>query len=292
VAHVDRTQIVANIRRREPSFLCKEEWCTVPYEVEGKDYRHEILDVMVNIPRIQSEHDDLKANIVPDFGNSERRQAYFDLCASTRDGLEDWLKRLRTQFDVDRITLIEEGIPDNFPLANIMLAHSMTLYWASMILVNIAWLQGLRESAVTQNALGIDNEDWLRVPNFEITRYIMYIAKSIPFFFQPDAGSICPQTFSFSLGVALNIAAYTNAQQVPEYRRLLKAFSKGPMGAMIQKFLTSLQLLSAPNVGTAVDDEDDDNETTKVSYDKIRMNSEKYHDEGAFVQRPLNEAGS
>jgi hypothetical protein len=250
----------------------------VPFEIAGKDYRHEILDVMTSIPQIQHQYDNLKSTIIPRYATEERKLAYFKLCKRTRKRLEDWLKRLESKFDVDRISLIKEGIPDNFPLANIMLAHAMTLYWAAMILVNISSLHGLRDFPVANHAL--ENDDGC-MPNLEIMPFILYIAKSIPFFFQPDAGSICPQTFSFPLGVALNIAAYTNAQLAPEYSRLLKAFSKGPMGAMIQKFLTSLQLLADPEAAESSRDEE-----PEVTYDKIRHNSELYHEQGKFIQRP------
>lgn len=256
----------------------------------GKDYRHEILDVMTNLPKIQYELDNIKAKIIPGYDTPERRVQYFNLCQTTRTGLENWLDRLRTKFDVDRINLIEEGIPDNFPLSNIMLASVMTLYWASMILVNIHTLHGLRDFPIPSYHLDHDDGTWGRVPNLEVMPYILYIAKSIPFFFQPDAGSICPQTFSFPLGVALNIASYTNASQVPEYRRLLKAFSKGPIGLQIQKFLTSLQLLSDPEAKAPEDEEDEaaaEERVMNTKYADIRRNAQKHHDEGMFIQRPL-----
>jgi hypothetical protein len=175
---------------------------------------------MSNIPRIQYEQENLKSAIIPGFDTPERRQAYFDLCKTTREDLGKWLERLRTKFDIDRVALIEEGIPDNFPLSNIVLAHAMTLYWASMILVNISILHGLRDFPLPNHVLENDDGNWGRVPTLEVMPYILRIAKSIPFFFQPDAGSICPQSFSFPLGVALNIASYTNEQDVPEYRRI------------------------------------------------------------------------
>ena len=191
----------------------------------------------------------------------------------------------------DRIMLIEEGIPENFPLSNIMLASCMTLYWASMILVNIQELHGLRDFPVAGHYLSDDDGTWGRVPNLEVMPYILYIAKSIPYFFQPEAGSICPQTFSFPLGCALNIASYTNASQVPEYRRLLKAFSKGPIGLQIQKFLTSLQVLSDPEAMAPQDESSSDEPMAATTYQDMRRNAMKYHEEGAFIQRPSAENG-
>ena len=184
--------------------------------------------------------------------------------------------------------LIEEGIPENFPLSNIMLASCMTLYWASMILVNIQELHGLRDFPVLDHFLSPDDGTWGRVPNLEVMPYILYIAKSVPYFFQPEAGSICPQTFSFPLGCALNIASYTNASQVPEYRRLLKAFSKGPIGLQIQKFLTSLQVLSDPEA-MAPEDESSSDEMPRAIYESGRNSTMRYPDEEAFGPTPLVE---
>jgi hypothetical protein len=260
--------------------------------VAGKDYRHEILDVMTNIPKIQNEQDKLRSGIIPGYDTLERRIAFFDLCQDTRSGLENWLDKLRTKFDVDRITLIEEGIPENFPLSNVMLAHVMTLYWASMILVNIQELHGLRDFPVPSHYLAHDSGSWGRVPNLEVMPYILYIAKSIPYFFQPDAGSICPQSFSFPLGCALNIASYTNASQIPEYRRLLKAFSKGPIGLQIQKFLTSLQVLADPEARAPEDDSESEEAHLQAKYEDIRRNATNFHEEGLLIQRPLAHDGS
>jgi hypothetical protein len=117
--------------------------------------------------------------------------------------------------------------------------------------------------------------------------YILYIAKSIPYFFQPDAGSICPQTFSFPLGCALNIASYTNASQVPEYRRLLKAFTKGPIGVQIRKFLTSLEVLADPEARAPEDENDTEEPRAKTTYADIERDTVEYQEEGAFTQRPL-----
>ena len=155
-----------------------------------------------------------------------------------------------------------------------------------MILVNNQELQGLRGFPVHDHFLSHDDGTWGRIPNYEVMPYILYIAKSIPYFFQPEAGSICPQTFSFPLGCALNIASYTNASQVPEYRRLLKAFSKGPFGLQIQKFLTSLQVLSDPEAMAPEDESSADEVMSQTTYEDVRNNAMRYHNEGAFVQRP------
>jgi hypothetical protein len=248
---------------------------------------------MTNIPKIQSEQDRLKSGIIPCYDTPERRKAFFELCQATRTGLASWLDNLRSKFDVDRITLIEEGIPENFPLSNVMLAHVMTLYWASMILVNIQELHGLRDFPVPSHYLpNDDGSNWGYVPNLEVMPYILYIAKSIPYFFQPDAGSICPQSFSFPLGCALNIASYTNASQIPEYRRLLKAFSKGPIGLQIQKFLTSLQVLSDPEARAPEDDSESEEALLQAKYEDIRRNATKFHEEGMLIQRPLAQDGA
>jgi hypothetical protein len=66
--------------------LCDEEWCTIPFQAAGKDFRHELLDVMTNIPKIQYEMDSIKTAIIPELDTPERRLAFFELCQTTRTG--------------------------------------------------------------------------------------------------------------------------------------------------------------------------------------------------------------
>ncbi|KIW00994.1 uncharacterized protein PV09_07513 [Verruconis gallopava] len=235
--------IAASIRRRVPTFLSSEEWCTIPFKIEGKDVRHELLDIMAEIPRLQTDLSCLGKISESAQGAVDRRASFFLLCRSIRRRLGEWLGHVRAKYDVDRVALIEEGIPENFPLSNITLAHTMSLYWTSMLLVNFQEFLGLRDVPVPTRS--IPSKDYFdNAVTLEILPYILYIAKSVPYFFQPEAGSLSPQLFSFPLGVAVSVAADTNAHFVPEYRRLLKAFSKGVAGEQIRKFLTSLQLLA------------------------------------------------
>lgn len=225
---------------------------------------------MTLLPHAQFEHDELAATLMGKSDLSERHRNYFHLCGKIRTDLEAWMANLKLTFDIDRIGLLDDGIPENFPLSNIMLAHVMTLYWASLLLLNMLILQGFSKFRVANNPL--EAEDF---SSFEITPLIMNIAKSIPFFFQPDAGSICPQTFSFPLGVALNIASHTNVKDVPEYHRLLRAFSKGPMGDMIRKFLVSLKLVADPGL---THDGGGGDESGAATYEEMKDIAHMYHE--------------
>ena len=234
---------------------------------------------MVHIPTALADFDRMEATKFTNSDTQERRRSFLETCKTLTDDLKSWLTITRARFDADRIGLIEGGIPDDFPLSNIMLAHVITLYWACSLVVKTTTLQALRDFPVDDNPFG--KEDATKL---DIQPFIMNIAKSIPYFLQPEAGRISAQTFSFPLGVAFATAQYTNANQTPEYRRLLRAFSKGRTGDMIRHFLTSLLLY-----GDANDTQAYELEQPALPYSEACKRAENWYEDGSLVQKlPLH----
>jgi hypothetical protein len=228
----------------------------IPWQNRAKDLRQELFDVMIQLPVILQQFDKARAIHGNPPGMDTIRFEFFRACKEFDDATQAWVEKLRAQVGPEYLERVSNGIPESFDLKDVVFAQTMALYWTSCaIFYGTVRLAFMHFQVTPPSAGNCSTED-----RFDPRPYASNIARSVKYFFQPDAGTVSAQSFSFPMGMALQYFSYANAEATDEYKLLTQGFGQGPNGAMIRGFLLSIQKTSSDRSNAASQTHEDRDE--------------------------------
>jgi hypothetical protein len=243
----------------------------IPFSGKTKDLRQELFDVMAKLPDILFQFDEAKAFRGNPSEQDALRFQFFQACKEFDNAIQAWLVIMRVHAKPELIEQVSSGIPESFDFENLAFAQTMTLYWTMCCVFYGTVHFAFAHFQVSRPAYGHE-------PRFEASQYAANIARSVKFFFSPDAGVGSAHTFSFPMGMALNYLSSVNAEETPEYRLITAAFSQGLSGYLVMKFLLSLQKDDKAQVGEEDDGDDGEVIVKKTKYSCVRQKAREWYD--------------
>ncbi|KAE9980094.1 hypothetical protein EG328_000459 [Venturia inaequalis] len=229
-----QSMIVA-MRKREPCPFDSPEWLTLPWLHRIKDVKDKLIDLMVQVPGLISEFDDIALQRHPAQDNPESRRNFFLKARFLQNAIEAWDVMLMKSTDPELLQATEDGIPDTFYIDNMFLAHTRVLHWTMLLrfyeLITIA----CNEIPVKDAAVTLDDTMF----EFNPVPYALKIARSVGYFYQEDGGVVLAQSVSFSVGSTALYFSKGNLRDSVEAKALWDGLRTGKTGKMVSKFLIS-----------------------------------------------------
>ncbi|QDS67857.1 hypothetical protein FKW77_007624 [Venturia effusa] len=229
-----QSMIVA-MRKREPCPFDSPEWLTLPWLHRTKDVKDQLIDLMIRVPGLISEFDDITMQRPPIKDTPESRRNFFRRARLLQDALETWTVMLKESTDPELLRATEDGIPHSFDLDNMFLAHTRVLHWTLLLrfyeLITIA----CNKIPVEGAAVTIDDTMF----EFNPVPYALKIAKSVGYFYQEGGGLVLAQSVSFSLGSTTLYFSRGNLRDSVEARAIWDSLKAGKTGKMVRQFLIS-----------------------------------------------------
>lgn len=180
-----------------------------------------------------SEFDDIKLGRTADC--PEIRRKFYIRARLLQDDIDGWNMRLKDSMSPEMLQDTEDGIPENFDINNMFLAHTRVLYWTMLLrfyeLITIA----CNEIPVSDAAITLDDTMF----DFNPVQYAFKIAKSIKYFFQEGGGVVLAQSVSFSIGSTSLYFSKGNLRDSAEAQALWNGLRTGKIGKMVSQFLDS-----------------------------------------------------
>jgi hypothetical protein len=228
--------MIVAMRRREPCVFASPEWMTLPWMNRSKDIKDEIIDLMVQLPGMMGEFDDIKAANGTAFDSPQHRRNFFLKSKLFQADVDRWLVRLEST-SPDLLQETEDGIPETFDINHMFFAHTRVLYWTTLLrfydLVTIA----CNDIPVSNSAITIEETMY----DFNPVQYAFKIAKSVKYFFQEGGGMLLAQSVSFCLGSANLYFSTGNLRDSVEARTITDGLKTGKTGKMVSQFLVSVK---------------------------------------------------
>jgi hypothetical protein len=121
-SRADFPQMIIATRKREPCIFASPEWMTLPCINRAKDIKDEIIDLMVQLPGLMSEFDDIKVASGTTLDSSQRRRIFFQRSKLFQTAVDGWLARFTKSARPDLLAETDHGIPETSDI-NQMLLH-------------------------------------------------------------------------------------------------------------------------------------------------------------------------
>jgi hypothetical protein len=228
-------QMIVAMRKREPCPFARPEWLTLPWMYRPKDVKDELIDLMVQVPGLISEFDDIKQAKRTVQNSPESRRRFFSRAKLFQEDVDRWNKRLKESTSPYLLEETEDGIPETFDINQMFLAHTRVLYWTTLLrfydLITIA----CNDIPVSDSAITLEDTMF----DFNPVQYAFKIAKSIKYFFQEGGGVVLAQSVSFCLGTATLYFSKGNLRDSVEARTIWDGLKRGKTGQMVSQFLVS-----------------------------------------------------
>ena len=213
--------IIHGLTTRKSSFLRKPEWLTVPWLENDKDLRHQLLDLMVDLPYLTERFDALPR--VP--SSPDGHLAVLQICSDLDTRFQRWYAHAQAVAPPNGLYWTKPASPshnemlnDNpFPMEidfpDNVHAQTMMLYWSGTVLLFATlhpicrtlrqmYPSGLLPENVAK-PLNQSTLDPFNLPRRTMVRpYASNIASSIEYFLQPDMRALGTNMMSFPVGVA------------------------------------------------------------------------------------------
>lgn len=227
--------MIVAMRKREPCPFDSPEWLTLPWLHRTKDLKDKLIDLMVQVPGLISEFDDITLQRHPIQDSPESRRHFFARARLLQDAIEAWNVMLMESTDPELLRATEDGIPETFDLDNMFLAHARVLHWTMLLrfyeLITIA----CNEIPVADAAVTLDDTMF----EFNPVSYALRIAKSVGYFYQEGGGVVLAQSVSFSLGSTTLYFSRGNLRDSVEAKAIWDGLKCGKTGKMVSQFLIS-----------------------------------------------------
>jgi len=204
------------ITTRRSNFLKDAEWLTVPWLENDKDIRHQLIDVMLEIPVLTERFDALPR--VPQ--SPAGYLALLDLCADLERRFTQWYQHAESQAPPTGLywskpappshnsNLSHNPFPTEFEFPNHLHAQTMLLYWAGLLLTYgtlqriCRTLRQLYPSGLPPDVTPSSFDFFNLPPHTDVRPYAANIASSVEYFMQSDMRALGTNLMSFPVGVA------------------------------------------------------------------------------------------
>lgn len=225
--------MIIAMRKREHCPFASTEWLTLPWLHRSKDVKDELIDLMVQVPGLISDFDDITLGRIVD--SPESRRNFFSRARLLQDSIDSWNVILQESTSPELMRETEDGIPETFDIDYMFLAHTRVLYWTMLLrfydLITIA----CNEIPVADAAITIEDTMF----DFNPVQYAFKIAKSLKYFFQEGGGLVLAQSVSFCLGSTTLYFSRGNLRDSAEARALWDGLKVGKIGQLVSQFLVS-----------------------------------------------------
>lgn len=244
--------VIAAIIRRKPDFFTSDSWRSVPWQAVPRNLWDELVDSMLEIPRLLQSIDQVSETLVAPKADIESRILEIVAeCVVLGNGLRDWEgKALRLaneqqsleQANAERPKTLREVCKNH----GYGFFHVSMLYWtASLLVYSNAWLL-YRRVTKASDLLSISTAD-LRLPAWmNPETAAANIANCAAHYYRPEAGYWGPQSASFCAGAALHYYALTKQQDTPEFAKITVLFRTNALGKATGDFLRSIAADAVP----------------------------------------------
>jgi hypothetical protein len=210
-------------RRRQ--ILSQQEWKAVPWLEVPKTPKDELIDIMVELPGLLEDVDDMR-QLAPGARKSGSREALVARCWELDSELQAWIARSAPAVNVDE--LLESGL-DHVPTTELSKVHILQLYSTVCVLL-YSILRQLSGQAQYQLPARMD-----------VRTHVMQIVRTMSIMLSQSAARWGMSTAAFPMGVALQtMLAAEPVEQKSEERLALLKFFNGPRSKEIGSFLDSL----------------------------------------------------
>lgn len=203
----------------------------------AKDSKDEMIDLMVQLPGMMSEFDDIKVASGTALDSPQRRRDFFQRSKLFQANIDDWLARFKKSASPDLLEETEDGIPETFNINQMFFAHTRVLYWTTLLrfydLITIA----CNDIPVPNSAITIGDTMY----EYNPVQYAFKIAKSTKYFFQEGGGVLLAQSVSFCLGSASLYFSTGNLRDSVEASYITDGLRAGKTGKMVSQFLVSVR---------------------------------------------------
>jgi hypothetical protein len=208
------------MRERKRTFLCEEQWKTLPWAQQPKTPRDHIIDILVDVPSLLEGIDNLEKCTE----SGERHILKTHLLSQYRK-IDECLIKWNTNFGAIRKRFqLATDIPRSLTVSELGAAHVMTLYWTTCLCV-----YGLVGSILCPDEPLQGQKDLLETCRLTI--------QTVPIFCHPSVGIFRVQVASTPMGTAMLTLASLPPEALAEERALLNRCLLMPQCEPIRKFL-------------------------------------------------------
>ncbi|XWX01515.1 hypothetical protein V2A60_009543 [Cordyceps javanica] len=259
--------IVGDIAKRQRSTLAAAHWKRVPWKTQDKSIKDKLVDILVDIPGLLEDLDQIKDTEDP-CSKEQLRQSTLLACEACHQQLVAWEEEVGDDLLIYDYTA--SGVPLPVPKTDIdtALLQLTSLYWVVCILLysTVGLVKGegpqpdttqvqhgqpsyLSPPASVSSGIPSDmpsptlDSSWQMEADRRNPRLCAYkIAHSVHLFWEPAAGAFGNHVGLFPLGVAMRFLAGTEPIEASEPYRLMRQLFRRPfLGTQIGAFLTNLQ---------------------------------------------------
>lgn len=260
--------MITAIIRRQHTFLSEPDWKRLPWAKHPKDFRQELIDIMLDLPEVLAELDTAKAMKQANQDPTEQLQRLLDHCQALLEEAHAWYDRFIDSIVPELRDRFREGISQSLSFKHFGTAHTMTLYWTCCLHLENTMRLGLRLAPEEQIPVLAESAQPGNTDAFAFR-----IARSSKFFLQPNAGTHAASLFSFPMGAAMIHFAFSQRTLTPELKQLYGEL-RDQSPKFMAKFLNTLQSNDDP-WRKSNQDENPDN-----SYPSLKHRAEKWFKEG------------
>lgn len=258
---------MGDIARRRRSKLATSAWKSVPWHTQDKSVKDKLIDILIDVPGLLEDLDNIKATEDPQSKELARQSALL-ACKVCHQQLIAWEK------EVGDDLLIYDYIASGFPLPvpktdiDTALLQITSLYWVVGILlystIGLLKREGPQQqiprpqsgqpsylsppasvsSSISSGSLSPSPAPvWKPQDDRRSPILCAYkIAHSVHLFWEPAAGAFGNHIGLFPLGVAMRFLASTEPIKTSEPYRLMRQLFRRPfLGTQIGTFLSNLQ---------------------------------------------------
>lgn len=222
----EKRKITHALAHRRRSFLADYKWLTIPWEGIEKSDKDLLLDYLVQLPSLLEQVDMARAECIPHLLQL-RLDTLLKGCQNLERHFKEWYENMKDHlgglsYYIEQPTLTgstmeaSDFISYNFPDADI--AHVMTLYWTGLhILYSIfeacyciaedlspAVSDNMHEYFDSSRHVNPFRKDSNTKAAMEMmSSAAIHLARSIPYFLQPDMNDFGPRIITFPLAMAI-----------------------------------------------------------------------------------------
>ncbi|OLN94292.1 hypothetical protein CCHL11_02814 [Colletotrichum chlorophyti] len=222
-------EAIAACMSRKRTFLSDLQWKTIPWSETPKSAKDVLIDILVDVPVLLEQADLLQRAHQPALKMCRR---FMETYRRLDRELRWWLENLSPESRwLDDLTVRSFKHPTGDDIA---LAHVMTLFWTTCILVYSSLNMVLYTSPAS-----FASETFQPIDCTDLRQYCTRIADTVEVFFQSEAGLVGMHAAPFPTGTAIKYLMFTEGIGSDDCRKLIGYFKRQNGGAAMGRFLTT-----------------------------------------------------
>lgn len=232
---IKRIKVINGVISRKQIAISSPAWKLIPWQVQPKTSKDEMIDILVDLPTMLDRLDVL--NSCEDEDRKMVLQAdLLALAQTAQQELESWRVRAGGLMEFS-----STGVDDFVDMADVGFAQMTVYYWLAWLLISTV-LARLPLSEVDPALYSVH-------PFVDADRYASIIANSMPYFYCKSAGIWAAHVASFPLGLAFKFYATTGQRGSEACQKLRHTLEASSQGSATRYWLSSVERFASPNFG-------------------------------------------